>query len=424
MAILGGARVGINETALADFLVSPLVLADTDGRSDAIVVAGAGVIGECMLNIHGVRRVLLAAELWHNRRAPTIVFTGGAPDGVPCPVSVVMADLARRLGIPSASIHLETTSRSTRENAEHSAPLLRALGARRLLIVTDRLHMRRTESAFAHFGFVVGRASVPVPASHPDNVSMLIAGVREYAGLSYYRARGWLASAAAASEPTPTPTWTQGVPMEKWGVGPQVVVLGASYARGWDLPGAGKMAVTNKGISGQQSFELLDRFDRDVTALKPRAVILWGFINDIYRSERANIDAALARARESFGAMVVRARASGIEPILATEVTIRPASTWSETVAGWVGALLGKESYQDWINKHVLQTNDWIRELAKREKLLLLDLQPVVSDSSQRRQRRFATEDGSHISQSGYAALTGYALPILDHYLSGMGGQP
>jgi uncharacterized SAM-binding protein YcdF (DUF218 family)/lysophospholipase L1-like esterase len=422
IVLLGGARVLINQTALADFLVSPLVLADTDARSDAIVVAGAGLIGNCMLNLHGVRRVLLAAELWREQRASTIVFTGGTPDGVPCPVSVVMADLARDLGIPPASIHFETTSRSTRENAEHSAPLLRALGAQRLLVVTDRLHMRRTQLAFAHFGFDIERASVPVPASHLDNVSMLIAGVREYIGLSYYRARGWLASSAAASKPAPTAT--QGVLMEKWSAEPQVVILGASYARGWDLPGAGKIVVTNKGISGQQSFELLDRFDRDVKALQPRAVILWGFINDIYRAERAKIDATQARVRESFGAMVALARVSGIEPILATEVTIRPASTWSETLAGWVGAALGKQSYQDWINRHVLETNDWIRELAKREKLLLLDLQPVLSDSSHRRLSRFAKEDGSHITQAGYAALTAYALPILTHHFSRTDGEP
>ena len=204
---------------------------------------------------------------------------------------------------------------------------------------------------------------------------------------------------------------------------PRVVVLGASYAGGWDLPGAGKMTIVNKGASGQQSFELLERFDAGVVAQQPRFVVIWGFINDIFRSDRAAMDQTLARAKASFVEMITRARAHGVEPILATEVTIRPPSSWSETAAGWVGGLLGKKSYQDVINGHVLAMNTWIRETAAREKLLLLDLQPVVSDSSQRRERRFANPDGSHISAEGYAALTAYALPLLIQHVSSAGNR-
>ena len=85
--------------------------------------------------------------------------------------------------------------------------------------------------------------------------------------------------------------------------------LGASYPGRSDLPDPGKTMVTNKEVSGQQSFELLERFDRDAAALKPCAVILGGFINDIYRSDRAKI-AKLVQTRETFATMVARARAS------------------------------------------------------------------------------------------------------------------
>ena len=44
------------------------------------------------------------------------------------------------------------------------------------------------------------------------------------------------------------------------------------------------MPVINRGVAGQQSFELLARFDNDVVPERPRAVILWGFINDIFRA--------------------------------------------------------------------------------------------------------------------------------------------
>lgn len=202
----------------------------------------------------------------------------------------------------------------------------------------------------------------------------------------------------------------------KYPEGP-VVILGASYAQGWDLS-VGGVSIVNKGVSGQQAFELLARFDQDVVEAKPRAVILWGFINDIFRSPPEQLDAAKIRARDSIARMVDKAREHGIEPVLATEVTVRPRdSTWSDWFRSRLGSLLGRQSYQDIINIHVLEINQWLREYAQREQLLVLDLQPVVSDQDGRRRKEFAQDDGSHISHAGYEALTVYALPLLRRHL-------
>jgi uncharacterized SAM-binding protein YcdF (DUF218 family)/lysophospholipase L1-like esterase len=421
IALLVGLRLLINETSLADRLVAPLAIADGTGPADLIVVAGAGVVGVCEPNVNALRRTMLAVASWKERRAPAILFTGGRAADASCAISRVMADFARTLGVPDGSLLLETTSRSTRQNAEHSLPILRGLGVRRLILVTDRLHLRRASAAFEHFGFEVIGTSVPVYGGHPDNVSMVLAAAREVVALLYYGARGWTSPPSAGMTGAGTAAGYNGAGMQTTAGNPRVVVLGASYAGGWDLPGAGRMTIVNKGASGQQSFELLERFDADVVAEQPQFVVLWGFINDIFRSDRAAMDKTLARAKASFLEMIRRARAHGIEPVLATEVTIRPSSSWSETVAGWAGGLLGKKSYQDVINGHVLEMNAWIRETAAREKLLLLDLQPVVSDSSQRRVRRFANPDGSHISAEGYAALTAYALPLLIEKVSSAG---
>jgi lysophospholipase L1-like esterase len=198
-----------------------------------------------------------------------------------------------------------------------------------------------------------------------------------------------------------------------------VVILGASYAKGWNpqIPG---VPVVNKGVEGQQTFEVLARFDRDVVPSAPRAVILWGFINDIFRAPEGGLDASISRARTSIAAMVDRARANGIEPILATEVTARPRdNTWSEVLAGWIGWLRRKEAYQDGINRHVVAINQWMRDYAKREGILLLDLQSAVSDpATQRRIKEYATPDGSHISPAGYEALTKYAAPVLGRHFA------
>lgn len=106
-----------------------------------------------------------------------------------------------------------------------------------------------------------------------------------------------------------------------------IVVIGASYAGGWDpgRPIAGYRMVT-RGVSGEQSSQILARFKTDALALKPDAVIIWGFINDVFRSDPARIDRTLARIRESLPAMVESARKAGVVPILATEVTVRGGS--------------------------------------------------------------------------------------------------
>lgn len=196
-----------------------------------------------------------------------------------------------------------------------------------------------------------------------------------------------------------------------------IVILGASYARGWNPGTLGGHEWINKGVDGEQSYEMRARFAGDVLALEPRAVIIWGYINDIHRSKRNDIERTKERVERSFSEMVELARANGIEPIVATEVTIRGGDAWSELIAAMIGRLLGKESYQDWVNSQVCELNDWLRRYAERNGIFLLDLQPVLSDRSGRRRKEYATEDGSHITPAGYEALTSHFGKILEAHL-------
>ena len=82
-----------------------------------------------------------------------------------------------------------------------------------------------------------------------------------------------------------------------------IVILGASYVKAWPVDSVAGMQVVNKGINGEQSFEMLERFREDVLAFKPTAVIIWGFINDIHRNQRDRIEATMARVKESTAAM-------------------------------------------------------------------------------------------------------------------------
>lgn len=411
IALVFALRLFINETPVADWVISPLLVDDIAGDVDAIVVPGAGVVGDCSTNLNGLHRAFRAARLWKDSRGPLVVIAGGT--GYPgCPVSMAMSRIAIAAGVPADRIRIETSSRSTRENGELLAPMLQGWGISKILLVTDRLHMRRAAGVFTNLGFTVRRSSVPIYDGHPDNVSMLRAGLREFAALAYYGARGWTAPAAQ-----PLPGTTLRMPDRVFSSTGPVVVLGASYAKDWPLNVIGGVAVVNKGIAGQQTFELLERFEPDVVAAGPRAVLIWGTFNDIVRAPAGQMAATVEKIRASYTEMVRRAREHGIVPILATEVTARPQSGVMNTVAGWVGALRGKDAYQDVINRDIMAVNAWLKEFAAREDLLLLDFQSVLAEPGGRRQRIYAQPDGSHITRAGYDALTSYAGPVLEAFL-------
>lgn len=190
----------------------------------------------------------------------------------------------------------------------------------------------------------------------------------------------------------------------------QMVIIGASYAKGWNPGKLGGHKIINRGIGGEQTHEVLARFDRDVAVPAVRTVIIWGFINDIFRSTPEEVKPKLVRSQENINAMIEKARQKGITPILATEVTLPMGDSWSDRVVGWIGALRGKQSYQDYVNGHVVEMNKWLRQLATDKQLMLLDFEKVLADSkNNRRKLEYATPDGTHLSPQAYDALTEYA---------------
>src|SRR5829696_5536722 len=81
----------VNATPYADRLVGGLILPDTAGDADAIVVLGAGVTGSCTPNEFSLRRIVLATRLYRAQRARRMLITGGTTEPGGCPVSSVMA---------------------------------------------------------------------------------------------------------------------------------------------------------------------------------------------------------------------------------------------------------------------------------------------------------------------------------------------
>ena len=130
-------------------------------EGDTIVVLGGGIGAEGAygrwgdLN-HASDRVVSAAELWHAKKAPKIVVSGGSTQG---PVSEAsrMADLLQRMGVPATAIRLEEKSLNTEGNAREVAALVDK-GSPHILLVTSSLHMRRAAALFTAQGFRVTAA--------------------------------------------------------------------------------------------------------------------------------------------------------------------------------------------------------------------------------------------------------------------------
>ena len=118
----------------AAFLFPQQVLTIESGpvKADALVVLG-GEGG----------RAERAAELYHQGAAPAIVVTGYGD----CLKNV---QLLERSGVPATAILAEPSALSTLENATKSVPLLRALRAHRVILVTTWYHSRRAVACFEH----------------------------------------------------------------------------------------------------------------------------------------------------------------------------------------------------------------------------------------------------------------------------------
>lgn len=153
--------------ALAAFCLSGLVLAavalhverfGAQARSaapaDAIVVLGARVLASGEASPALRERVDKAVALYRQGLAPALLFTGGVAGQLPSEAAAARA-LALEAGVPTTACHLEERSHSTLQNAQGAAPLLRSLGARRVLLVSDGYHLRRGAALFTQEGFAV-----------------------------------------------------------------------------------------------------------------------------------------------------------------------------------------------------------------------------------------------------------------------------
>jgi uncharacterized SAM-binding protein YcdF (DUF218 family) len=140
-------------------LTVPLRTLDGTG-AQAIVVLGAGKLSEApeyagrdIPDYIALARLRYAAHLQRATGLPILV-TGGSPTaGRPSLADAMAAALREDFGVPVKWV--EGHSRNTAENASLSAAMLAPEKVRRILLVTDAMHMPRARTAFQQAGFDV-----------------------------------------------------------------------------------------------------------------------------------------------------------------------------------------------------------------------------------------------------------------------------
>ncbi|KAF3886403.1 MULTISPECIES: YdcF family protein [Nostocales] len=159
-------------------------------------------------------RVLYAAQLYLQKKAPAIVLSGGRIDwrGRGPSESGDMASILSSIGIPAEALVQEPDSLNTYQNAVNVKKILQSRGIRRVLLVTSAMHMPRSLLIFKRQGidafpaptdFLVSEGELQELTSSPksailnllpsvDNLEMLTAAIKEYVGIVAYGLRGWL----------------------------------------------------------------------------------------------------------------------------------------------------------------------------------------------------------------------------------------
>lgn len=207
----------------SDALVKSLEWQNTATKNlptaDAIVVLGGATRSISPprimpdLNEHG-DRILYAAKLYKERKAPLIVLSGGRIEwfGKEESEATDMARILQLTGVPKKAIIQEDNSLNTYENAKFTKKILDEKGIKKILLVTSAFHTPRSLKIFARQGI----EAIPAPTDFliseldlikhdysmesrilsyfPKSESLYYTTkiIKEYIGTFIYRLRGWL----------------------------------------------------------------------------------------------------------------------------------------------------------------------------------------------------------------------------------------
>ncbi|WP_066831837.1 GDSL-type esterase/lipase family protein [Rufibacter ruber] len=162
-----------------------------------------------------------------------------------------------------------------------------------------------------------------------------------------------------------------------------IVFLGNSITANTDWAELlGMSNVKNRGISGDITFGVLERLDEVIEGKPAKVFILIG-INDISRNIPDHVITANHRK------MVARIKAGSPKTRIYFQTLMPVNNTFDKF----------KNHYNK--DEHIAAVNQGIKDLAKKEKIEVIDLHPHFLDSDKRLVKEY-THDGLHLTVAGY----------------------
>ena len=130
----------------------------SDAPADAAVVLGAAVWGTDVSPVFR-ERINHGIDLYRKGKVRKLIFTGGQGNPGEPTESSAARKYALKNGVPAPDILIEEKSHTTFENIKYAKELADRHGLKRVLIVSDPLHMRRAMTMVSD----VGLAAEPSP---------------------------------------------------------------------------------------------------------------------------------------------------------------------------------------------------------------------------------------------------------------------
>ena len=185
---------------------------------------------------------------------------------------------------------------------------------------------------------------------------------------------------------------------------PRVVFFGDSITDFWRLNEyfTGRDFV-NRGITGQNTTQMLGRFRPDVAALNPKVVVILGGINDIGSGY------TVMQTETDLMEMVELARAHNIKPVLAS---LLPVSDYHKDAdAAYERTKLRPPAA-------IQAINQWMQGYCRSEGLVYLDYYTALVDAAGQFQAD-ASDDGLHPNGKGYRIMSPIVLEAVGRAISG-----
>lgn len=132
----------------------------SDGHADAAVVLGAAVWTTDVSPVFR-ERINHAIELYQKGKVRKLIFTGGHGNPGEPSESSAARDYALQSGVPANDILIEEKSHTTYENIVYAKQLADAHGIKKVLIVSDPLHMKRAMTMATDVGFLADPSPTP-----------------------------------------------------------------------------------------------------------------------------------------------------------------------------------------------------------------------------------------------------------------------